>query len=101
MVLFKKYWCHICKKDFSRIYDIKADIQCVYCCKTFYDILENEDISNPSYPIHFKPFVLNDNNTEGKNCIKYILIVCNINKIFLSDFIFQKNFLINLYKILF
>ena len=61
---FKKYWCHICKKDFTRTYNINTDIQCVYCGKTFCEILENEDTSNPSHPIHFKPFVLNDNNTE-------------------------------------
>jgi hypothetical protein len=63
----KKYWCHLCKKDFSHIYDENTDIQCVYCGKTFCEIIENEDISNASHPIHFNPFVLNNNNTENNS----------------------------------
>ena len=61
----KKYWCHICKKDFFHLYDENADIQCAYCGKTFCEIIENDDTSNESHPIHFNPFILNNNNSEN------------------------------------
>ena len=61
----KKYWCHLCKKDFCHIYEENSDIQCSYCGKTFCEILENDDISNESHPIHFSPFILNQHNTEN------------------------------------
>ena len=63
----KKYWCHMCKKDFSHIYDENIDIKCIYCGKTFCEILENDDINNESHPIHFNPFILNQNNRENNN----------------------------------
>ena len=65
--IIKKYWCHICKKGFSHIYDDKNDIQCIYCGKTFCEILETEDTSNQSHPINFTPFILNNNNSEINN----------------------------------
>ena len=63
----KKYWCHICKKDFSHIYDENIDVKCIYCGKTFCEILENDDINNETHPIHFNPFILNQNNRENNN----------------------------------
>ena len=63
----KKYWCHLCKKDFCHIYEENTDIQCSYCGKTFCEILENDDTSNESHPIHFNPFILNHNNTENNS----------------------------------
>ena len=67
MLQMKKYWCHICKKDFSHTYIDTRDIQCIYCGKTFCEIIENENTSNASHPIHFTPFVLNNNNTENNS----------------------------------
>ena len=63
----KKYWCHLCKKDFSHIYDDSRDITCIYCGKTFCEILETDDISNESHPIHFKPYIVNSNNNDSNN----------------------------------
>ena len=65
--IIKNYWCHICKKEFSHIYDDNNDIQCSDCGKTFCEILETEDTSNQSHPINFKPFVLNNNNPGINN----------------------------------
>ena len=62
-----KYWCHICKKEFYHIYEENEDIKCNYCGKTFCELLENEDTSNPSHPINFEPFILNPNNTTENN----------------------------------
>ena len=61
----KKYWCHLCKKEFSHIYDDTIDINCLYCGKTFCEILETDDISNESHPIHFKPYIVNENNNAN------------------------------------
>ena len=60
----KKYWCHLCKKEFSQVYDDSIDIECVFCGKTFCELLENDDISNESHPMHFQPYVLQNNSNE-------------------------------------
>ena len=60
----KKYWCHLCKKEFSHIYQ-NDDIKCPFCGKTFCEIIENEDTSNASHPIHFEAFNLNNINNQN------------------------------------
>ena len=60
----KKYWCHLCKKEFSHIYE-NDDIKCSFCGKTFCEIIENEDTSNASHPINFEPFILNNINSQN------------------------------------
>ena len=64
MPQMKKYWCHLCKKEFSHIYE-NDDIKCTFCGKTFCEIIENEDTSNTSHPIHFEPFILNNSNSQN------------------------------------
>ena len=64
MPQMKKYWCHLCKKEFSHIYE-NDDIKCTFCGKTFCEIIENEDISNSSHPINFEPFILNNSNSQN------------------------------------
>ena len=64
MPQMKKYWCHLCKKEFSHIYE-NDDIKCTFCGKTFCEIIENEDTSNISHPINFEPFILNNSNSQN------------------------------------
>ena len=64
MPQMKKYWCHLCKKEFSHIYE-NDDIKCTFCGKTFCEIKENEDTSNSSHPINFEPFILNNSNSQN------------------------------------
>ena len=64
MPQMKKYWCHLCKKEFSHIYE-NDDIKCTFCGKTFCEIIENEDTSNTSHPINFEPFILNNSNSQN------------------------------------
>ena len=73
MTQMKKYWCHLCKKEFSHIYEYD-DVKCSFCGKTFCEIIENEDTSNASHPIHFEAFNItnlntqnNINNTQNRN----------------------------------
>ena len=63
----KKYWCHICKKSFLHSYEENFDIQCIYCGKTFCELLNTEDESDPSHPINFKPFILNNSQNSENN----------------------------------
>ena len=54
----KKYWCHICKKEFSKIYIENIEIQCTYCGNTFCEELENNiSINSELHPIHYEPFL--------------------------------------------
>ena len=64
MTQMKKYWCHLCKKEFSHIYEYD-DVKCSFCGKTFCEIIENEDTSNASHPIHFEAFNINNLNTQN------------------------------------
>ena len=63
----RKYWCHICRKDFSHNYEENMDIKWIYCGRTFCELLDNEDTSNESHPIHFQPFILNSQNNNSEN----------------------------------
>ena len=70
----KKYWCHLCKKEFSKLYIPNIDIQCNYCGNTFCEELENSNILSESHPIHFEPFSFNNNNnTNNSNLLDRIL----------------------------
>ena len=60
----KKFWCHLCHKEFSHI-DENNDVKCIYCGKTFCEIIENEDTSDASHPIHFETFIANNINSQN------------------------------------
>ena len=60
----KKYWCHLCKKEFQHKYE-NEDVHCPFCNQTFCEIIENEDTSNASHPIHFEAFILNNTNNQN------------------------------------
>ena len=55
----KRYWCHKCRKEFSKIYIKNIDIQCSYCGGTFCEELDNQ--SSDEHPSNFRPF----NNPRG------------------------------------
>ena len=65
----KKYWCHLCKKEFFKLYIPNIDIQCNYCGNTFCEELDNSiNINSESHPIHFEPFSMrNSNNNINSN----------------------------------
>ena len=67
----KKYWCHLCKKEFNKLYIPNIDIQCNYCGNTFCEELENNiSINSESHPIHYEPFSsrnMNNNNNNNNN----------------------------------
>ena len=63
----KKYWCHLCKKEFSKLYIPNIDIQCNYCGNTFCEELLNTNINSESHPINFEPFSMRNNNNNNNN----------------------------------
>ena len=61
----KKYWCHLCKKEFSKIYIENIEIQCTYCGNTFCEELQNEDPLSENHPSHFQPYDSAYNNLNN------------------------------------
>lgn len=65
---FGKYWCHLCQKDFSQILDETTDIQCIFCGKTFCELIPTNNPEGTSHPRNFKPYIANiNNNTNNSN----------------------------------
>jgi len=74
----KQYWCHLCKKEFTKLFIPNIDIQCNYCGNTFCEELEkNINPNSDSHPIHFEPYTMrnNINSNNNNNLLNYILIV--------------------------
>ena len=72
----KKYWCHLCKKEFNKLYIPNIDIQCNYCGNTFCEEFENNNINSDSHPINFEPYSIrnnNSNNNSSNNLLNQIL----------------------------
>ena len=61
---FRKYWCHLCKKDFSQIFNESSDIECIFCGKTFCELIDKED---ENHPRNFQPFNVKDNQNNNIN----------------------------------
>jgi E3 ubiquitin-protein ligase RNF115/126 len=83
--VLKKYWCHICKREFSKIYIENIDIQCNYCGKTFCEELEQEPLSNTNtnnqlnnvnenHPSNFQPYEpISSSNNRNDNTFRFFL----------------------------
>lgn len=56
MTTTKSYWCHLCRKDFSKIYIEDSEIQCLICKGT----LCEEIIEKSPSPWEFTPYNMND-----------------------------------------
>lgn len=53
----KKYWCHICKREFSKIFIENIDIQCTHCGKTFCEeLLYPSHQTSQAHPSNFQPY---------------------------------------------
>lgn len=67
--LTKKYWCHLCRKEFFKVDLPNIDVACSYCGNTFCEIIENDDTNNDLHPINFHPYVLNNSAISNNNNI--------------------------------
>jgi len=50
----KKYWCHICKKDFQRLFIENTEVHCRTCGKTFCEEIINENVNE--HPSNYQPY---------------------------------------------
>ena len=64
---FGKYWCHLCQKDFSQILDESTDTQCIFCGKTFCELIPANNPEGNSHPRNFKPYIANNSNNNDNN----------------------------------
>lgn len=62
--VIKKYWCHICKREFQKIYIENIDVQCTYCGQTFCEELDVEDQAQDNHPSHFQPYDSSENRSS-------------------------------------
>lgn len=62
----KTYWCHICKKEFSKIFIENVDIQCRFCGNHFCEeINPNEELNE--HPSSFIPYETNQSHNNTNN----------------------------------
>jgi E3 ubiquitin-protein ligase RNF115/126 len=50
----KCYWCHLCKKEFNRLFVENSEVHCRQCGKTFCE--EILGISQDDHPSNYQPF---------------------------------------------
>lgn len=50
----KSYWCHLCKKDFSRLYVENSEVHCRQCGKTFCEEIVNNNEND--HPSNYQPY---------------------------------------------
>lgn len=74
----KKYWCHLCKRDFSKIYIQNIEVQCSLCGGTFCEELEeNENNSNSNHPSHFLPFDSSSRSNHNRHANSLFMLGSN------------------------
>lgn len=68
----KNYWCHLCKKEFSKLYIENTEVYCRLCGKTFCEEIDSDD--DEDHPSNYQPFEYNNrrrifNNNDSNNNI--------------------------------
>jgi len=62
----KNYWCHLCKKEFSKLFIENIDIQCRYCGNNFCEEITTQNESE--HPSTFVPYESeNSRNSSQSN----------------------------------
>jgi len=52
-----KYWCHLCKKEFLKVREENAEVNCIYCGKSFCEELDTDSTVNDNdQPNNFIPY---------------------------------------------
>jgi E3 ubiquitin-protein ligase RNF115/126 len=50
----KQYWCHLCQREFSRLYIENSEVHCRTCGKTFCEEINNREQTD--HPSNYQPF---------------------------------------------
>ncbi len=56
----KTYWCHICKKEFQKLFIENTEIQCRFCSNNFCEEITQDNTTD--HPSTFQPFERNVTN---------------------------------------
>jgi E3 ubiquitin-protein ligase RNF115/126 len=56
----KTYWCHLCKKEFNKIYIENTEVQCRYCQNVFCEEINSENLET-DHPSNFLPYESSSN----------------------------------------
>jgi DNA-directed RNA polymerase subunit RPC12/RpoP len=68
----KTYWCHLCKKEFNKLYIENTDVQCRFCgnnfCEELNSLSQSEiDIDHPS---NFIPYESENSRINSRNYLR-------------------------------
>jgi DNA-directed RNA polymerase subunit RPC12/RpoP len=61
----KTYWCHICKREFNKIFIENVDVQCRSCGSNFCEEISTE--SQNDHPSNFEPYESTQNNNNRRS----------------------------------
>lgn len=64
--LTKSYWCHICKREFNKIFIENVDVQCQSCGGNFCEEITS---SSNDHPSNFQPYEAPRTSTRNDNSI--------------------------------
>ena len=68
----RKYWCHLCKKEFIKIPIQHEEIHCMFCNKTFCEEIEENNNDQPSTFVPYENSNLNSNPSSTNNTSKLL-----------------------------
>jgi hypothetical protein len=62
----RTYWCHICKRQFNKLYIENVEIQCISCGNSFCEEITSENSTN-DHPSSFEPYESQQRQQGGEN----------------------------------
>lgn len=62
----KTYWCHLCKKEFNKLYIENLEIQCRFCGNNFCEELPQNQNDN-DHPSNFIPYESENSRNNSSN----------------------------------
>jgi len=61
----KSYWCHVCKREFSKLYIENIEVQCNLCGNNFCEEITNYTETS-EHPSNFEPYE-SERNSQARN----------------------------------
>lgn len=71
----KSYWCHICKKEFNKIYIENVEVQCRICGGNF---CEELTVNSTDHPSTFEPYDSSTSNQSNTRTDRYPPSILNL-----------------------
>jgi len=69
----KSYWCHLCKKEFNKLYIENLDVQCRFCGNNFCEELNpsTQNQSDNDHPSNFIPYESENSRNNSQNSYRH------------------------------